>query len=103
MTVAWRLLKSMNSWTGRSIVYETDFEREIELAGVSHKRLDEAFEGVGWAMSNKPYGFHRVPGSNLRMAKTVKTPTIPGLILWFTFDDTTVKVIAGELVKDDED
>lgn len=101
--MAWRLLKIMNSWTGRSIVYETNFEREIERVGVSHKRLDEAFEGVGWALSNKPDSFHRVPGSKLRMAKTVKTPSTPGLILWFTFDDTTVTVIAGELVQDDED
>ncbi len=54
-------------------------------------------------MSNKPEVFPRVCVSKLRMAKTRSGLSVPALRIWFTFDDTTVTVVFGELSQDDED
>ncbi len=93
----------MGSWTGRSIVYDPAFEREIERLGIDYERLDEALTGIEWGMSNSPEVFPEVYGSKLRMAKTIPAPSLPALRIWFTFNETTVTIVFGELSQDDED
>lgn len=87
----------------RSIVYDPALEQEIKRLGISYQRLDESLAGIEWAMSNKPEAFPQVYGSKLRMAKTHSAPSVPALRIWFTFNDTTVTVVFGELNQDDED
>jgi hypothetical protein len=93
----------MDSWTGRTVVYEPAFDEAIRRLGVKYRRLDEALSGLDWALSNKPHLFPQVYGSCLRMARIKGAPGVPNMRIWFTFDDHSVTVIFAETTEDDED
>ena len=91
-----------DSWSGRSIVYKPAFSRFVQQLGIDYERLDEAMRGLEWALSNRPEAFPQVYDSELRMARIGRFPGVPGLRIWFTFDDTTVTVLSGDLIYDDD-
>ena len=93
----------MDSWIGRSVIYEPAFEEAIERLSVDHGRLDEALCGLEWALSNRPEAFPQVYGSSLRMARIEGAPGVPEMRVWFTYDASTVTVVFAEPTEDDED
>ena len=64
------------------------------------ERLDEILFGVTWALARAPESFLNVPETDLYLAKTDAGPPrsgIPGLYIWFKFDDEEVRLLSIEV------
>ena len=85
------------------IIEEPHYAEQINQLRVNWRRLDEALMTLGPALSLIPYKFPRVPGTNLRRIKLVGFPGIPPLSVFFSFTDTTVNLIAAELIEFSEE
>ena len=76
------------TFVGRTIKESTQYTKQVKLLGGA-SRLDEALNGVIWAISNNPEVFDLVPGfGSIRIAKTDEKKTesgaiIPRLRVWF--------------------
>ena len=92
----------MASWTGRTIVYDPGFEKEIDRLRVDYARLDEAISGVEWALSNNPKVFPALDGSKLRKATVESAPGVPQLRIWFTVNAQKINVLHAEEYEEED-
>jgi hypothetical protein len=88
----------MSRSTHRSVRESALYSQQIKEFGET-KLLDEALEGVVWALSTKPEYFEPIPGTTLRFVRTIEferenTGLMP-LKIWFRIlDDNAVELLS---------
>lgn len=81
----------------RTVVRSALFEERCKSLNPSVYRLDEQLEGIEGAVSRDPSYFAEVPGTTLRIVKTVSEPH---LRVYFTADDDEIRLEWIEEVED---
>lgn len=80
----------------RTIRQEPKFDEQLETLGIACKRLDDIMEAVCFALSRSPDIYPKIPGTCLRVLKTVIYPDSPSLRIFFTFSHEEVHLLTIE-------
>jgi hypothetical protein len=88
------------SKTLRTIIQEKRFDDQLTVIGVSHKRLDEALDGMHVYLSQYPERMEKIPDTLLSIIKTAEFPRAPALRIFFTYDEQVVRLLHIEIIGD---
>lgn len=72
---------------------EPAFGESLAALAISHKRLDDAIEGVCFGLSHQPEVYPVVPGTALRVVKTPALPNAPSLRIFFTIEEDVISLV----------
>ena len=76
----------------RSVVESARFEREKAAIGTDPRRIDEALEGVMWALARGPERGVQIDGYDLWALPTYPWDNCPEMVVYYTFDDNEVSL-----------
>ncbi len=80
------------------IIEEESFRRCIDELRIEYKRLDEAMDGVRFALCRQPETFPLVLGTYIRRVRLESCLGIPDCDVWFTYDKQCVRLIHLEVL-----
>src|SRR5260370_1073348 len=93
----------MVSFKARTLVETPLYVACKQSLGVDCRRLDEVLDGLTMKIAVEPTFFPRLPGTEVRRARTQEfPPNIPSYRVWYEFDSQKVVLQLIELTPLDE-
>ena len=80
------------------IIEEESFRRCVADLRIEYKRLDEAMDGVRFALCRHPETFPLVIGTYISRVRIEGCLGVPDSDVWFTYDNECVRLIHLELL-----
>lgn len=78
----------------RTIRQEPLFQEQLEAIEPDVRRADEFLRGVEWLLARNPtFGQQVAPNSKVWAVASNEAPTIPNLIVYYTFDENMVYLL----------
>ena len=78
------------SWYSQ--VASSAYTEQLQAIG-NYRRMDDALEGISWALGENPKVFGIVDGmKDVRLLKTDIAGDVPALRIWFKIDDQQEKI-----------
>ena len=93
----------MARFKARALIETELYRAGKQSLGIDCSRLDEILDGITMKMAVEPGYFPRLPGTDVRRARTQEfPPDIPSYRIWYTFDSQQVVLQLIELTPLDE-
>ena len=80
------------------IIEEESFRKCVADLRIEYKRLDEAMEGVRFALCRHPETFPLVLGTYISRVRIEGCLGVPDSDVWFTYDNERVRLIHLEVL-----
>lgn len=86
----------------RCIREEQEYADAISALRISYRRLDEAIGSIADVLCQHPERYPHLRGFRLHRVRLAGFPGIPGLSIYFTYDDDYVFLMDAQLFSEDE-
>ena len=101
-------MQTSDAFVCRGVIHELDFDEAAKLIFGSAQKADEVLGGIVFALAREPHTHASVAGQfgtlKVYTLKTLGSLVWPAVTIYYTCDDTNVRLLAIERSdEDDED